>query len=182
MESWNQDLYSRNHRTPKKVWRKHIRCRLPPLETLYRQCWRWCFGQSLCLKSRQKLQRNAKNDEKKSNQRTLNKKTIQNRIIKFELEEKKIKSENNALYCDILWQFFVSNSTLCDTYYVALYLKARSAAGSRWLLTPKNKREKNKKNSWKWCESSHYYCHNNYYLQTTYLLYMLELKEDIILV
>jgi len=41
------------------------------------------------LKSRQKLQRNAKNDEKKSNQRTLNKKTIQNRIIKFELEEEK---------------------------------------------------------------------------------------------
>ena len=48
-----------------------------------------------------------------------------------------------------MWHFvtiFVSNSTLCDTYYVALYLKARSAAGSRWLLTPKNKREKNKKN------------------------------------
>ena len=40
---------------------------------------------------------------------------------------------------------FVSNSTLCDTYYVALYLKARSAAGSRWLLMPKNKREKKKK-------------------------------------
>ena len=47
-----------------------------------------------------------------------------------------------------MWHFvtiFVTYSTLCDTYYVALYLKARSAAGSRWLLTPKNKREKKKK-------------------------------------
>ena len=77
--------------------------------------------------------------KKKSNRKTLNKNNSkQNNWIRA-------RSEYNALSCDILWQFFVSNSTLCDTYYVALYLKARSAAGSRWLLTPKNKREKKKK-------------------------------------
>ena len=69
-----------------------------------------------------------KNDEKqKSNRKTL--KTIQKRIIKFELEEegKKIKSEKITLFivtfCDKLFclQFY----TLCDTYYVALYLKSK---------------------------------------------------------
>jgi len=34
----------------KKIRREYIRRRLPPFETLHRQCWRWCFGQSLCLK------------------------------------------------------------------------------------------------------------------------------------
>ena len=44
-------------------------------------------------------------------------------------------------FCD---NFCLQFYTLCDTYYVALYLKARSAAGSRWLLTPKNKRKEKK--------------------------------------
>ena len=110
MESWNQDLYSRNHCASKKVWRKYIRCCLPPLETLHRQCWRWCLGQSLCLKSRQKLQRNAKNDEKKSNQRTLNKR-IQNRIIKFELEEEKKSKVKITLFI----------VTFCDNFCLQFY-------------------------------------------------------------
>jgi len=43
------------------------------------------------FKSRQKLQRNAKNDGKKIQSKDLKQKTIQNRIIKFELEEKNQK-------------------------------------------------------------------------------------------
>jgi len=48
--------------------------------------------------------------KKKSNRRTLNKKTIQNRIIKFELEEKKSKVK--------ITLFIV---TFCDNFCLQFY-------------------------------------------------------------
>ena len=54
------------------------------------------------FESRQKLQRNAKNDDKIIQSKDLKQKQFKTEyIIEFELEEK-IKSENNALSCDIL--------------------------------------------------------------------------------
>jgi len=54
------------------------------------------------FESRQKLQRNAKNDDKIIQSKDLKQKQFKTEyIIEFELEEK-IKGENNALSCDIL--------------------------------------------------------------------------------